>query len=56
VTTDYLFIEEELYEALEGLGYNKKEIDTFITREELKSFKNIEEAIRVVLKKINEGK
>ncbi|MDR3260059.1 MAG: Holliday junction branch migration protein RuvA [Fusobacteriaceae bacterium] len=55
-TTDYLFIEEELYEALEGLGYNKKEIDIFITREELKEFKNIEEAIRVVLKKINEGK
>ena len=52
-TIHYLEIEEELYEALEGLGYTKKEIDSFITREELKKFQNIEEAIKVVLRKIN---
>ena len=46
-------IEEELYSALEGLGYSKKEIDSLITKEELKSFTSIEEAIKSVLKKAN---
>ena len=46
-------IEEELISALEGLGYSKREINTLITREELKSFKTIEEAIKGVLKKVN---
>ena len=49
----HLMIEEELISALEGLGYSKKEINTLITREELKSFKTIEEAIKGVLKKVN---
>ena len=46
-------IEEELYSALEGLGYSKKEIDSLLTKEELKSFTSIEEAIKSVLKKVN---
>ena len=46
-------IEEELYSALEGLGYSKKEIDSLLTKEELKSFTSIEEAIKNVLKKVN---
>ncbi|MGF6905921.1 Holliday junction branch migration protein RuvA [Fusobacterium sp. PH5-44] len=53
VVVNYLEIEDELYDALEGLGYNKKEIGTFITREELKEFATIEEAVKAVLKKIN---
>ncbi|MDR1832091.1 MAG: Holliday junction branch migration protein RuvA [Fusobacteriaceae bacterium] len=49
----YLEIEEELYEALEGLGYTKKEIDAFVTKDEIKGFTSIEQAIRDVLKKMN---
>ena len=47
-----LQIEEELFSALEGLGYSKKEIDSIISREELRAFKTIEEAIKGVLKKV----
>jgi Holliday junction DNA helicase, RuvA subunit len=50
---NYLEIEEELYDALEGLGYSKKEIGSFVTREELKEFTTIEEAVKTVLRKIN---
>lgn len=46
-------IEDELYSALEGLGYSKKEIDSLLTKDELKSFTSIEEAIKTVLKKVN---
>ncbi|WP_297597063.1 Holliday junction branch migration protein RuvA [uncultured Cetobacterium sp.] len=45
-------IEDELYLALESLGYSKKEIDTLISKDELKGFKTIEEAVKGVLKKI----
>ncbi len=48
-----LMIEDELISALEGLGYSKKEISALITREELKNFKTIEEAIKGMLKKVN---
>ena len=48
-----LMIEDELISALEGLGYSKKEISALITREELKNFKTIEEAIKGILKKVN---
>lgn len=47
-----LFIEEELYLALEALGYSKKEIDTLISKSEIREFSSIEEAIKGVLKKI----
>ncbi|MBP6062695.1 MAG: Holliday junction branch migration protein RuvA [Fusobacteriaceae bacterium] len=49
-------IMEELYLALESLGYSKKEIDSLLTKEELKSFESIEVAIKFVLKKIREKK
>ncbi|MBC2855864.1 MAG: Holliday junction branch migration protein RuvA [Cetobacterium sp.] len=47
-----LFIEEELYLALEALGYSKKEIDALISKSEIREFTSIEEAIKGVLKKI----
>lgn len=45
-------IEEELYMALDSLGYSKKEIDSMISKEELNSYSTLEEAIKGVLKKI----
>lgn len=45
-------IEDELYEALESLGYSQKEINFLVTKEELRSFTSIEEAIKMVLKKV----
>lgn len=47
-----LAIEDELYDALESLGYSKKEIDSLVSKEELLTFKNVEEAIKAVLKKV----
>lgn len=52
----YTLLEEELYLALEGLGYGKKEIEKILTREEIKNLENIETAIRYVLKKISTHK
>jgi Holliday junction DNA helicase RuvA len=52
----YALLEEEIYLALEGLGYGKKEIDKILTREEIKSLENIETAIKYVLKKISSYK
>ncbi|MGL4253513.1 MAG: Holliday junction branch migration protein RuvA [Fusobacteriaceae bacterium] len=49
-------IEEELFLALESLGYSKKEIDNLVSKKEMKEFKSIEEAIKAVLKKIREKK
>lgn len=49
-------IEEELFLALESLGYSKKEIDSLVSKKEMKEFKSIEEAIKAVLKKIREKK
>ena len=45
-------IEDELYEALEALGYSQKEINSLVSKEEIRSFKSIEEAIKMVLKKV----
>lgn len=45
-------IEEELYMALDSLGYSKKEIDSMISKDELNSYSTLEEAIKGVLKKI----
>lgn len=45
-------IEEELYMALDSLGYSKKEIDSMISKNELSSYTTLEEAIKGVLKKI----
>lgn len=45
-------IEDELYEALESLGYSKKEIESLVSKEEIMSFKTLEEAIKTVLRKV----
>ncbi|MGL4627890.1 Holliday junction branch migration protein RuvA [Cetobacterium sp.] len=45
-------IEEELYMALESLGYSKKEIDSLVSKDELNSYSTLEDAIKGVLKKI----
>ena len=45
-------IEDELYEALESLGYSQKEINSLVSKEEIRSFTSIEEAIKYVLKKV----
>ena len=52
----YTSVEDELIMALEGLGYNKKDIDKLIDKEEIKSYKNIQEAIKGTLKKIQNSK
>ncbi|WP_027127729.1 Holliday junction branch migration protein RuvA [Fusobacterium perfoetens] len=45
-------IEDELIMALEGLGYNKKDIDKIIDKNKIKSYKNIQEAIKDTLKNL----
>ncbi|WP_300363850.1 RuvA C-terminal domain-containing protein [Fusobacterium sp.] len=45
-------MEEELVMALEGLGYTKKDIDRVIDKEKIKTYKNIQEAIKDTLKNI----
>lgn len=47
-------IEEELYMALEALGYSKKDIEKLVTKEELMEYKSIEDAIKGVLRKIQQ--
>lgn len=45
-------IEEELYMALEALGYSKKDIEKLVTKKDLAGYESIEEAIKDVLKKM----
>ena len=45
-------IEDELYEALEALGYSQNEINSLVSKEEIRGFTSIEEAIKCVLKKV----
>lgn len=47
-----LIIEDELYLALESLGYSKKEIESLVSKEDIIRYTSLEEAIRGVLKKI----
>lgn len=49
-------LEENIYLALESLGYGSKDIDKFVEREKIKEYKNIEEAIRDILRKIQSKK
>lgn len=49
-------LEENIYLALESLGYSNKDIDKFVEREKIKEYKNIEEAIRDILRKIQNKK
>ena len=49
-------LEENIYLALESLGYSSKDIDKFVEREKIREYKNIEEAIRDILRKIQNKK
>ncbi|MBN1469665.1 MAG: Holliday junction branch migration protein RuvA [Fusobacteriaceae bacterium] len=49
-------LEENIYLALESLGYSNKDIDKFVDREKIKDYKNIEEAIKDILRKIQTRK
>ena len=46
---------EDLVLALEGLGYNKKEIDKTLSKVDLSEYSTIEEAIKGILKNIRIG-
>lgn len=45
---------DDLVLALESLGYNKKEIDKILDKNDISKFSSIEEAIKEVLKKIKQ--
>lgn len=45
-------IETDIILAMESLGYGAKDLEKFISKEEMKSYKTIEEAIKDILKKI----
>lgn len=49
-------LEENIYLALESLGYSKKDIDKFVEKDRIKEYKDIEEAIKDILKKIQNKK
>lgn len=49
-------LEENIYLALESLGYGSKDIDKFVEREKIREYKNIEEAIKDILRKIQSKK
>lgn len=49
-------LEENIYLALGSLGYANKDIDKFVEREKIKDYKNIEEAIKDILRKIQTRK
>ena len=46
---------QDMILALEGLGYTKKEIDSILSKVDLKQFSTIEEAIKGILKNIKIG-
>ena len=46
---------EDLVLALEGLGYNKKEIDKTLEKIDLSKFSSLEEAIKGILKNMRIG-
>ncbi len=47
-----LRLEEDLYLALESLGYSKKDISTIVKKEDIDGYRDIGEAVKDVLKKI----
>jgi Holliday junction DNA helicase RuvA len=51
-TKEKLKLEEDLYLALEALGYSKRDISKIVKKEELDGYGSIEEAVKDVLKKI----
>jgi Holliday junction DNA helicase RuvA len=51
-TKEKVKLEEDLYLALEALGYSKRDISKILKKEELNGYMSIEEAVKDVLKKI----
>lgn len=49
-------MEENIYLALQSLGYASKDIDKFVSRDDIANYKDIEEAIKDILKKIQSKK
>ena len=49
-------LEENIYLALASLGYSNKDIDKFVTKKDIENYKNIEEAIKDILRKIQSKK
>lgn len=49
-------LEENIYLALASLGYSNKDIDKFVSKKDIESYKNIEEAIKDILRKIQSKK
>ena len=51
-TKEKLKLEEDLYLALEALGYSKRDISMIVKKEDIERYTDIEEAVKDVLKKI----
>ena len=51
-TKEKLKLEEDLYLALEALGYSSRDISKIVKKEEIEKYTDIEEAVKDVLKKI----
>lgn len=51
-TSSNSMLEQDIILAMESLGYGTKDLEKLVTKEEMKSYMTIEEAIKEILKKI----
>ena len=51
-TSSTSMLEQDILLAMESLGYGAKDLEKLVTKEEMKSYVTIEEAIKEILKKI----
>lgn len=51
-TSSASMLEQDILLAMESLGYGAKDLEKLVTKEEMKSYNTIEEAIKEILKKI----
>ena len=51
-TSSTSMLEQDILLAMESLGYGAKDLEKLVTKEEMKSYTTIEEAIKEILKKI----
>ncbi len=51
-TSSTSMLEQDILLAMESLGYGAKDLEKLVTKEEMKSYNTIEEAIKEILKKI----
>ncbi len=51
-TSSTSMLEQDILLAMESLGYGAKDLEKLVTKEEMKSYMTIEEAIKEILKKI----